>query len=241
MIQVGLLGKSGRMGSWVTKLLESDYADRARLKAAVGSGESIDALLDCDVVIDFSSSSAMASAAQVALADRKSQGKSPAWVIGSTGWTAEQRSEIEKLAKKTPVLMASNFSTGVLALAEILKQAAPLLTRLGYTPVLVETHHTHKKDAPSGTALMLQRVISPESPSKLQTHSVRVGEVIGDHELTFSSPGDQIRMGHFAGDRSIFARGAIETALWLGETRDQVPTGSILSIDAYFRAKFMQS
>ena len=72
---------------------------------------------------------------------------------------------MDRLAERTPVLMASNFSTGVLVLQELLRMASPMLRSLGYTPVIVEKHHRHKKDAPSGTALSLQKAISPTSPT----------------------------------------------------------------------------
>ena len=239
MIHVGLLGKAGRMGQWVTRLLEEEFSGRARLTASIGKGDSLDPLFECDVIIDFSLPEAAAAAVEVSMKAKRTK---PAWVIGSTGWTAAQRESLEKLANVTPVLMSSNFSTGVLALAEILDQASPLLKKLGYTPVLVDTHHRHKKDSPSGTALMLQKVISPASPSSVQTQSVRAGEIVGDHEVTFYGPGDHLTLGHFAQDRSVFARGAIEAALWLVERRSNLSaTGEILGMTTFFREKFLGS
>lgn len=234
MARVGLLGPNGRMGQWVTRLLQTEYAGRAELAHSAGRGVSLEPLLHTDVVIDFSLPEAMLELAQAAA---KAAGTLPAFVVGSTGWTIDQRRALEELAKKTPVLMASNFSTGVLVLTELLKQAAPLLDQLGYTPVIVEAHHKHKKDAPSGTALSLQRAIAPAGPGNVQTHAVRAGEVIGDHEVTFYSAGDRIQLGHFAQDRSIFARGAIDVALWLAGQRAQGPAafgGKLIGIDLYF-------
>jgi 4-hydroxy-tetrahydrodipicolinate reductase len=121
----------------------------------------------------------------------------------------------------------------VLALTEILRSAAPLLDRLGYQPVIVDTHHKHKKDSPSGTALSLQRAIAPAGPGNVQTHSIRQGEVIGDHEVTFYGAADHLTFGHFAQDRSIFARGAIQCALWLSSQRGSM-TGFI-GIENYFK------
>jgi 4-hydroxy-tetrahydrodipicolinate reductase len=183
-------------------------------------------------VIDFSSPEAMTALASAAIAQPHGT-RLPVFVVGSTGWTKESLALLDALAKRTPVLMASNFSTGVLALQEILKTAAPMLKRLGYTPVLVDTHHRHKKDAPSGTARTLQRIISPDND--VQTHSVRAGEVIGDHEITFYGPGDHLTLGHFAQDRSIFARGAIDCALWMASHRDKtVKAGALIDISAFF-------
>jgi 4-hydroxy-tetrahydrodipicolinate reductase len=216
------------MGNRVSALLESEFKSVATLAATAHKGSDQSALLLTDVVIDFSLPQAMIPLAKLAMTH---PGKLPAFVVGSTGWTADERQVLEILAQRTPVLLASNFSTGVLALVEILRQAAPLLLKLGYTPVLVEAHHRHKKDSPSGTALTLQRVISPAHPESVQTHAIRAGEVIGDHEITFYSAGDEIKIGHFAQDRSIFARGAIQAALWLSQ---QATQGKVLGLDAYF-------
>ena len=222
------------MGQWVTRLLEEEFAGQARLTASVGKGDAVEALFDCQVVIDFSTPDAARASAQAALKAGKTKS---VWIIGSTGWTSAQLETLEALARVTPVLMASNFSTGVLALSEILKQAAPLLLKLGYTPVLVDTHHRHKRDTPSGTALTLQKVIAPDSPASVQTQSVRAGEIIGDHEITFYGPGDHLTLGHFAQDRSVFARGALEAALWLVEARKsgRKLDGEILGMDSFFR------
>jgi 4-hydroxy-tetrahydrodipicolinate reductase len=219
------------MGKWVANVLEAEYAQRAKLAAAPARGQPLDPLLATDSVIDFSSPEAMLALAQAAL---KHPGKLPAFVVGSTGWKLEDRLILEELAIKTPVLMASNFSTGVMALIDILKQASPLLEKLGYMPVIRETHHKHKKDAPSGTALSIQRSISPSGPGNVQTFSVRAGEIVGDHEVTYYGPGDHITFGHFAQDRSVFARGAIDIALWLASKRGQTGGGSLIGIEKYF-------
>jgi 4-hydroxy-tetrahydrodipicolinate reductase len=216
VIQVGLLGAQGRMGQWVSKLLNSEFTQKAALLAPVGRGQARDSLFKTDVVIDFSTPAAMLDLAEQAI---EQLDELPAFVVGSTGWTNEERRKLRELAQRTPVLISSNFSTGVLALLDILRQASPLLAKLGYSPVIVDTHHQHKKDAPSGTALFIQRAISGQNPESIQTHSIRAGEVIGDHEVTFYGPGDHITLGHFAQDRSIFARGAIEVALWLAQKR----------------------
>lgn len=231
--KIGVLGSKGRMGEWVTRLLAAEFPDKATLHATADRGEPFDGFLSCDAVIDFSSPAAALSLVGTAL--RNTGEQLPAFVIGSTGWKLDERRVLEQLAAKTPVLISSNFSTGVLGLLELLKQAAPLFERLGYTPVIVETHHKHKKDAPSGTALSLQRAISPAGPGNIQTHSVRAGEVIGDHEVTFYGPGDSVSLRHHAQDRSIFARGAIETAIWLSKSRAGHPEGKLLSMDDYFR------
>lgn len=235
LLRVGLLGPRGRMGQWITRLLGTDYSEKAALCAEVERGGDFHSLLQCDAVVDFSSPEACSAAAQVALLSGESL--LPLFIVGSTGWSPEARLPIEKLAERTPVLMSSNFSTGVLALQRLLMQAVPLLSRLGYAPVLVDTHHRHKKDAPSGTALMLCRTLEESGANRpIEMHSIRAGEIIGNHEITFYGPGDHLVLGHFAQDRSIFARGAIDAALWLHERRSSLPkAGRILSMEDYFK------
>jgi 4-hydroxy-tetrahydrodipicolinate reductase len=238
VIKIGLLGANGRMGQWVSKLLTSEFSDRSTLKAQVSQGDPVEPLLETDVIIDFSSPEGVLRLNTVALSKKM---RLPAFVIGSTGRGLDAHAKLEELATLTPVLVSSNFSTGTLALAQILKTSAPLLKKLGYTPVIVETHHHHKKDAPSGTALALQRILTSADHSIVQTHSVRAGEIIGNHEITFYGTGDHITLGHFAQDRSIFARGAIEVALWLTE-KQKHPSGAekkLLSMDDFFRDRFL--
>jgi 4-hydroxy-tetrahydrodipicolinate reductase len=191
------------------------YSGKANVSAQADVGDPLEALISgSDIIIDFSAPAAGIALAQAA----EKTAQPPVLVIGSTGWKIDERKLIEKYAERAPVILASNFSTGVLVLMEMMKKFSPVLEKLGYTPVIVETHHKHKKDSPSGTALSLQRMISL-SPGNVQTQSVRAGEVIGDHEVTFYGPGDRVTAGHFAQDRSIFATGAIDVALWLHEQR----------------------
>lgn len=231
MIRIGVLGAQGRMGEWVIRLLDTEYKNKAVLGAAVGRSDDIDSLLSADVVIDFASPEAMLTLCQKALQHTE---KLPAFVIGSTGWNSTQLAKLEKLAEKTPVLTSSNFSIGVLAALEIFRHAAPMLHAFGYTPVLVEGHHKHKKDSPSGTAISIQKALAAAYPDAIQTHSARAGEVIGDHEVSFYGAADKITIGHFAQDRSVFARGAIDVAVWLSSKK---ATGSLIPIQSFFQDK----
>ena len=228
MTAIGLLGR-GRMGKVVETLLKTDYANQVQVTSMIGKGDSMESLASSAVVVDF----ALPEATLNFLSSFKSKANPPALVVASTGWKLDQRKELEAYAALSPVIVSANFSLGVLALMDILKKASPMLEKLGYTPIISETHHRHKKDAPSGTALSLQRVIAPAGPGNVQTHSVRAGEIIGDHEVTFYGSADHLTFGHFAQDRSIFARGAIEAALWLAEKR-AAGTKGILSIDTFF-------
>jgi 4-hydroxy-tetrahydrodipicolinate reductase len=233
VIRVGLLGAAGRMGRRVRELVETEFAGQARLAASVSRGDPLASLLETDVVIDFSSPGAMSELARAALASPG--GKLPAFVVGSTGWSAEQGRALAGLSGRAAILQSSNFSTGVLALLEILRWASPRLEKLGYEASVVERHHVHKKDAPSGTAISIRRAISPENPERVPVESIRSGEIVGDHEVAFRGPADHLVVGHFAHDRSIFARGAIETALWLSGRRDRP---GMVPMETYFQERF---
>jgi 4-hydroxy-tetrahydrodipicolinate reductase len=234
MKKIGLLGGNGRMGKWVQQLLESEYSKKAELAIAPRSGESLAGLFECDAIIDFSSPLAALQFKREAM--KRQMEFTPPIAVGSTGWGLGEEEELEELTGKTLLFVASNFSTGVYALAEILRQNAPLLKTLGYTPVILEGHHHHKKDAPSGTAITLQKIISPEAHQSVQTHPIRAGEIIGDHQVHFYGVADELQIGHRAQDRSIFARGAIDVALWLADLKAKDPsrTGRLTMAD-YFK------
>lgn len=233
MIRLGLLGSSGRMGEWVSRLAKTEFEKKVTLAAAASEGDSVGPLLDCDAVIDFSAPTGMLALTRSALGEERKQ--LPCFAVGSTGWKLDERRELEKLASRTPVLMTSNFSIGVGILINALRATSPLLEKAGYLPVIVEAHHAHKKDSPSGTALSLQRVISSASPGNVQTHSIRAGEVVGDHEVTFHGPADRLVFSHSASDRSVFARGAIEVALWMAERRKQLEQArSLIGMERFF-------
>ena len=218
-LRVGLLGGSGRMGLWVRKVLQKpEYTGRAVLFASPSRHESLEPLLECDVVIDFSSPEAMESLARLALQSPRQPSALPAFIVGSTGW-GPNRDLLDGLASRAWVLASSNFSIGVLAFLRVLEDTSTLLKKLGYTPVISESHHRHKKDAPSGTAKMMQARIEAEHPETIQTHSIRAGEVIGKHTATFYGTADEISLTHEALDRSLFARGAVDLALWLAQER----------------------
>lgn len=208
------------MGQWVCRLLESEFATRAHLAVRVShENTSFEQLLDTDVIIDFSSAQACCDLARAALSPPNNTSKLPAFVVGSTGWTTDETAVLDQLSKKTPVLVSANFSHGIAILTDVLKKFSSTLESLGYKAVITEAHHVHKKDAPSGTAIHLQKAIDLQDPGRIQTHSIRAGEVIGDHEVTFFGPAEQLKFSHSARDRSLFARGAIDVALWLAGQR----------------------
>jgi len=210
---IGLFGASGRMGRTLARLIPAEYAEQARISALVASHQGrLDDFSAVDVIIDFS----LPSGTETLLEWLESRhGALPAVVSGTTGLDDRQRERLARLGTRTRVLYATNFSPGVAALAELVRHAAPIMQQLGYTPSLTETHHFHKKDKPSGTAKTLCRVINPADPDAVEVHSIREGEIIGQHEVTFAGPSDRITIGHEALNRDLFARGAIEAALWL--------------------------
>lgn len=138
-------------------------------------------------------------------------------IVGTTGWY-DRRPEIERmvLEKRGSVVIAPNFSVGVAAFGEIVKAAARALkTAPGFDSHLIETHHTAKKDAPSGTAANLQKLASQELGRDVPITSIRTGSVPGTHELVFDAAFEQIRIEHIARDRRVFADGALLAARWV--------------------------
>ncbi len=219
--KISVIGQNGRMGKWVTDLMSSEFLAQTEL---VDQNQRLQA----DAVIDFAAPQGVIDHIESALQLEHQ----PALIVGSTGWTAAQFRIVEEYAKVAPVLVASNFSFGVFSFLEILKTHAPLLFKMGYRVSIYEAHHVHKKDAPSGTALTIQKVLANLTDQEIKIDSLREGEIIGDHKVIFDGPGDQITLDHHAKDRSIFARGAIEAALWLAKKR---PIGRVQDLSAVFQ------
>jgi len=232
-LAIAVFGASGRMGTSVIELLRSDYAGRARLEAAIDSHSgNLDELANVNTVIDFSLPDGTA-----ALLDWMEQRKTPlpSLLCGTTGLSDEHYSRFQKLAETTLVFHTNNFSTGVAALSAILRYASPILKSLAYDARMTETHHIHKLDAPSGTAKTLAQALDPLDPDSIDIESVREGEVVGKHDVIFTSVADQISIGHSATDRTLFARGAIDAALWLDQLDDSC---GIYTMETYFQARF---
>ena len=200
-----LVGR-GRMGRLIATLAqEKGYP----VVGQIGRVENIDwESIPADVVIDFSHAS------QVEAVVRGVLGSGRALVTGTTGWEA-QRPELIAWAETLPAprwLFASNFARGIRlmeVLLTALHQAFPAYA--DWEATLIETHHRHKVDAPSGTAKHLQETF----PHLTALHSVRVGEIIGEHRLLLSGPYESIEIVHRACDRRAFAEGALWAAHWL--------------------------
>lgn len=243
--RLAIIGSRGRMGRALTHLIGGEFASRCSLHASIHSSSAPADWLQafsCDLWIDFSLPAGIRGIA-AAFDAARAQGTStppPALVIGATGHDAAERAILQGLSARTLVLQASNFSIGVLVLRKALEFASPMLWDSGFRPQMIETHHVHKKDAPSGTALTLAASTHGLGSERIQ--SVRAGEVVGDHEITFHGPGEQVTLAHRALSREIFARGALEAALWLAEKRARTPgAAGVVSLDDFFEEKLRRN
>ncbi|MEK7859246.1 MAG: 4-hydroxy-tetrahydrodipicolinate reductase [Elusimicrobiota bacterium] len=217
-------GGAGRMGRRLSALLAEDprfvltggvvrTPEQARSLARCFTADALSAHLErSDLLIDFS-----APQASVAFASAAAKAGKPA-VIGTTGLSALQQAQLAALAKKVPLFAAANFSPGVHALLHLAEEAARLLG--GFEVSLSETHHSRKKDSPSGTALRLAQAVARARGGKLpEIVSQRVGDVVGDHALTLAGKDERLELVHRAQSRDVFARGAMDAALWLRRRR----------------------
>ena len=198
-------------------------ADLARERAFVvttiiGAGENADGaainrarLGDAEVVIEFTEPHA--APANIAAAVRAGY---PV-VSGTTGWTEQlDRVTAEVRSADGALVHAPNFSIGVNLFLAIAAAAGRVMARgPEFDAAIVETHHSAKKDAPSGTAIALERAVSTTLGKSVPTSSIRTGFVPGTHELSFDGPFEQIRLIHTARDRRVFADGALYVAAWV--------------------------
>jgi 4-hydroxy-tetrahydrodipicolinate reductase len=208
-VRVLLVGAAGRMGQTIVKLAKSE--PNIDIVAQCDCGDAIEpAMKKCDVVIDFSHADAIEGICRAALPHRQPL------VIGTTGHSPEQRRVIEKAAESLSIVFASNFSVGVNALFALTRNAAEILGR-EFNLEIIETHHRMKKDAPSGTATTLAEILrtARKLDDQVPIQSIREGEVVGDHTVMFTGPGERLELTHRASSREIFARGALRAAQWV--------------------------
>lgn len=237
-LRIAVAGAGGRMGGELVRLLASDPA--YRLTAAwVGAGSralgrdtgelaGIDTLgiagsatgeadAEVDVVVDFSTPAAVPGVAHAAAS------RGAALISGVTGLDEAAQAALADAARRVPVLHADNFSLGVAVLKALAIQARE---RLGsdFDIEIAEAHHRGKRDAPSGTALMLGRALGDEAArircgaregSEIGYSLRRGGNVIGEHTVSFLGPHERLELTHRAEDRALFAAGALAAARWL--------------------------
>ncbi len=215
------------MGQAITALL--DGHPQARLVGTAGRGDDpLPLARSADMLIDFSVPDALARNLQAARAAKRGI------VIGTTGLGTEHMAAIAEASAHIPVLQAANMSLGVNLLAFLVREAA---ARLGpdWDVEVVEMHHRHKRDSPSGTALLLGEAAAAgrgttlravrerprEGGDALRAEGgigfavLRGGSVAGDHQVVLAGEGERLELGHRAESRAVFARGAIAAALWL--------------------------
>jgi 4-hydroxy-tetrahydrodipicolinate reductase len=244
-VPVAVHGASGRMGQAILRLAATrdDIAVVAavvrpgsnlsgtRLREAFGAGLgdlSYSAALDGDaapsVLIDFSSAAAFDGALALALA------RKIAFVSGTTGLARAQEAALRDAGRTIPVLWSANFSVGVAMLTKLARIAAEALA--DWDCEIAEAHHRHKKDAPSGTALALGRAVAEargedfdrvmrldrtgaRDDAAIGFAVLRGGDIVGEHTVMLAGKGERIELVHRAGDRDVFARGALEAARWI--------------------------
>ncbi|MER8430698.1 4-hydroxy-tetrahydrodipicolinate reductase [Mesorhizobium caraganae] len=236
-LKIAIAGVLGRMGREMAEAIAADPRLRlvARFHRPGGAGgglvERDEALAIADVVIDFTTP-----AASVELAKACAARGGPALVIGSTGFNASELAAIAEAAKSIAIVRSGSYSLGLNMLAGLVEQAARALGPDADIEIL-EAHHRLKVDAPSGTALMLGEaaargrgvglddvarrgrdgVTGPRPAGEIGFAVLRGGSIVGEHSASFLSQGETLTLSHSAGDRSMFARGAIAAALWLVE------------------------
>lgn len=226
MLKILVTGISGRMGQAVRQAVEAN--PETEMGTTHDAGQDISAALQqADIAIDFSFHGFTPELLNAAVA----QGKP--LVIGTTGHSAEERAAIAEAAKRIPIVFASNFSVGVNTLFWLTRKATRILK--DYDIEIVEMHHHHKLDAPSGTARTLAEVVCAETgldyekdvmhgreglvgarpQRQIGMHSLRGGDVVGDHTVMYATDGERVELTHKASSRMTFASGAVRAALWL--------------------------
>ncbi|MGZ0654549.1 4-hydroxy-tetrahydrodipicolinate reductase [Coraliomargarita sp. W4R53] len=220
-----LNGSRGRMGLAIAAIAKDNDAV---IVSACDAGDDPRANIDtCEAIIEFSFHEVTAGIAQLAVE------KNLPLVIGTTGHTAEEKAQILRtVAGKIPVVWAGNYSVGVNTLNYLTRKAAGILGEK-YEPEVLEMHHHHKKDAPSGTAERLieilkdsyelndeqvvhgrEGIVGARPRKEIGVHALRGGDIVGEHTVYFCGDGERIELTHRATDRKIFAQGAIRAAQW---------------------------
>ncbi|MBA3830994.1 MAG: 4-hydroxy-tetrahydrodipicolinate reductase [Chthoniobacterales bacterium] len=207
--RVLLVGAGGRMGHAIAVAAAKDPS--LTIAARAERGDALEPLLrGCDVVIDFSLPEGTEAVCRACAEDQRPL------ILGTTGQTAAQKEAVRTAAGRTAIVFASNFSLGVNALFALARQAAALLGA-EFDLEIVEAHHRAKEDAPSGTAKRLAEILEETrgSKSSVPIHSVRAGDIVGDHQVIFAGSGERLELTHRASSRETFARGALHAARWV--------------------------
>lgn len=227
MTKIILTGAKGRMGQAIDGCASRDA--HFQVVGRIDKGDDLRTVIaQGDVVIDFSSHALTPDVAALCAEHRK------ALVIGTTGHNDSETFAIKKVIAPIPVVWATNFSTGVNTLFWLTRKAAEILGP-GFDLEVIEMHHRHKHDAPSGTAKTLVEILAkvrhlhlPEAArhgragitgertqNEIGVHSLRGGDVVGDHTVIFSTGGERVELTHKASSRDTFANGSLRAAQWI--------------------------
>ena len=237
MIKVAICGALGRMGQTIGKMVDEsddlelvggiDVKAGSTFGVEVFPSTEIEKFLEekkPDVIVDFTIASAAVGNIRAASKHKV------ALVVGTTGFTPEQRSEINSMIEgNVPAVISSNFSVGVNIFWKLVREAAK---RLGdYDIEVIEAHHHFKKDAPSGTANTIIDIIKQEvgdreemygrkgmvgeRGNEIGVHVIRGGDIVGDHSVLFAGNNEVIELSHRASDRAVFAHGVLRSIRWV--------------------------
>jgi 4-hydroxy-tetrahydrodipicolinate reductase len=247
MIKIGIAGAAGRMGHLLMKAVRehdstllagisvraddreelNTYLQREGLVQVVLASDAATLVASCDAVIDFTAPDYSVEIAQACAA------RGSIHICGTTGFNDAQLQQLHAAATHCRLVRAANFSIGVNVLTRVAEQVARLLGN-AYDVEIIEMHHHHKKDAPSGTALALGEAVAAghgvalsevathgrvgqvgeRVQGEIGFHAVRGGDVIGDHTVIFAGNGERIELTHRSSNRRIYADGAVRAALW---------------------------
>lgn len=250
-----IAGASGRMGQMLIKTVQASDAahlhavlerpghdwigqDLGSVMGGTPSGvmvhdDPLDAMAKAQALIDFTTPEATIALSRIAAQARA------AHVIGTTGMTEDQIAQLEPAARHSPIVRAGNMSLGVNLLVQLTRRVAAALDA-DFDIEVIEAHHHHKVDAPSGTALMLGEaaaegrgvslnevrdsgrdgITGAREKGHIGFAAIRGGDIVGEHDVLFAAQGERIVLRHVATDRAIFARGALKAALW---AQDKAP------------------
>ncbi|MDD5128705.1 MAG: 4-hydroxy-tetrahydrodipicolinate reductase [Candidatus Omnitrophica bacterium] len=221
MIKLGITGACGKMGRRIFELaaFDKDFEvalalekkgtpligkELGRLKVS----SNLDGLFLVDVLVDFTLPEAVDEHLDYVAKYKK------ALVLGTTGLNDAQKNKIEEISKIVPIVFTPNMSVGVNVLFSILPE---ITKRLGsdYSVEIIEAHHKAKKDAPSGTAKKMAEVITQITQKNIPMHSIRLGDIFGDHTVVFCGNSERIEIKHQAHSRDLFVVGALKAAKWI--------------------------
>ncbi|NQU74032.1 MAG: 4-hydroxy-tetrahydrodipicolinate reductase [Candidatus Omnitrophica bacterium] len=208
MTKICVSGSNGRMGTRIITLAKNDpkLQISGEFDIDTNAGPFIE---KCDCLIEFTT--AQATMEHLSLAEKHKK----AMVIGTTGLSDAEKKKIDEASRRIPIVFSSNMSIGVNVLFKLVENSTKALGA-GYKVSIREAHHVHKKDAPSGTAKTLAKVVKDvNGNAEVPIKSVREGELIGDHTVIFENALDKIELTHSAKTRDIFAKGALEAAKFL--------------------------